>query len=132
MSRSTQVIGPGPNNPINEEELQWLEAVEYERHGMFDDHPLFVYRFGDQIIYQEVVHWSPWSSGPMLHTAYLLVKGLTPIDPAERCKLYDITELYHIGDKLRLLVLYGLSMHQAEDLIKKQFFSYWKENEVEA
>ena len=91
MSRCTQDFGFGTNNPINQEELENLECVEYAREGMFDDCPLFEYRFGDKVIYYEVVQYSPWSSGPMLFKAFKRVLDQkmfsywTPKDANEAC-----------------------------------------------
>lgn len=68
--RCTQEIGFGSHNPINQEELDNLSEREYTRDGMFEEIPLFEYTFNETPIYRQIVQFSPWSSGPMLHYAY--------------------------------------------------------------
>ncbi len=64
--RCTQNMGYGSHNPIDEEELSYLTPREYGRSGMYDDTPLFEYlNASGEVIYQEFIQFSPWSSGPM-------------------------------------------------------------------
>ncbi len=71
MSRCTQNMGFGSHNPVNEEELSFLECRPYGSSGMFDECPLYEYvNASVEVIYQEFIQFSPWSSGPMECHAY--------------------------------------------------------------
>jgi hypothetical protein len=68
--RCTQDMGYGKHNPIDEEELKYLEWEKYDTAGMFEDRPLFQGCFNGIPIYREIVQYEVWSSGPMLYMAY--------------------------------------------------------------
>ena len=69
--RCTHDMGFGTHNPINQEELVFLECRKYAKSGMFDEFPMYEYvNASGEVVYQEFIQFCPWSSGPMECHAY--------------------------------------------------------------